>query len=156
MSNNISPQLLAQFYGQNSDDPLLMLVTVTHPSFSPIRLVNNTEDIVSRSQTYTAFPMLITPPVDDGETAREVAIEFDNVSLELIAEFRQITSPADIRIEVVLASSPDQVQISYEELKLRNISYDKQRIRARLYMDSFLNVELTSETYGATNFPGLF
>lgn len=156
MSNNISPQLLAQFYGQNSDDPLLMLVTVSHPSFSTVRLVNNTEDITSRSQTFMAFPMLITPPSDDGESAREVSIEFDNVSLELINEFRQITSPADVKIEAVLASDPDQVQISYEELKLRNITYDKQRIRAKLYMDSFLNVELTSETYGANNFPGLF
>lgn len=154
--NNISPQLLAQFYGQNSDDPLLMLVTISHPSFTTIRLVNNTEDIVSRSNTYLSFPMNITPPADDGETVREVSIEFDNVSLELITEFRQITSPADIKIEIVLASDPDQVQLSYEELKLRNISYDKQRIRAKLYMDSFLNVELTSESYGATNFPGLF
>jgi hypothetical protein len=133
-----------------------MLVTISHPSFTTIRLVNNTEDIVSRSETYLSFPMNITPPADDGETAREVSIEFDNVSLELITEFRQITSPADIKIEIVLASDPSQVQLSYEELKLRNITYDKQRIRAKLYMDSFLNVELTSESYGATNFPGLF
>lgn len=156
MPNNISSQLLAQFYGQSSGDPLLMLVTLSHPTFSTIYLVNNSEDIVSRGNTYTAFPMNIRIPSDDGETAREAVIDFDNASLELIQEIRQVTTPIDVTIEMVLASNLNEVQISYEELKLRSVTYNKTRISAKLFMDSFLNVEMTSEKYTPQNYSGLF
>ena len=156
MSNNISPELLAQLFGQVSDDPFLMFVTISHPSFPTIYLVNNTVDMVSRGVTYTAFPMEITLPVDDGERAREVSIIFDNVSLELIDELRTVTTPMDIKIEMMLASDPNTVQLSLEELKLRSVTYDKQKVSAKLFMDSFLNVELTSEKYTPTLYPGLF
>lgn len=156
MPNQISQQLLAEFYGQESSDPLLMLVTLSDPSFGEIRLVNNIDDIESRGQTYTGFPMEIRPPSDDGESSREVAIEFDNVSLELIGELRSITSPIEVKIETVLASDPDTVQMEYSELKMRNLTYNKQRISARLFLDNFLYTEMTSESYTPSEWPGLF
>lgn len=156
MSNNLSAQLLAEMYGQVSSDPFLMLVTLTHTSFGTLRLVNNTENIISRSQTYTAFPMVITPPMDDGESLREVSIAFENVSLELVDEFRTVTTPVDVTIEMILASAPDSVQITLGELKIRNITYNKSTISAKLYMDDFLSVELTSEKYDPSTFNGLF
>ena len=156
MPNPISAQLLAQFYATSSNDPLLMLLTLSHPSFSTIRLVNNTEDVVSRGNTYTSFPMTIRTPSDDGESTREALIEFDNASLELIDELRTVTTPIDAKIEVILFSDPDAVQISYEELKIKSISYDQTKIAARLFMDDFLNIELTSEKYSPINYPGLF
>lgn len=157
MANQLSPELLAEIFGQSSDDPFLMLVEVNHPTFSaPVRLVNNTQDIVSRGETYISFPMEVTLPVDDGESAREVSIQFDNVSLELMDELRTITSPADVVVEMVLASNPDDVQISLEELKMGSIDYNKQRVRANLYLDNFLNTEMTSEKYVPSKYPGLF
>ena len=156
MSNTLSPSLLAQLYGQTSSDPFLMLVTISHSAFSTIRLVNNTENIISNGNTFMAFPVRIVLPVDDGETAREVSMELDNVSLELIDEIRTVTTPMDVKIEMVLASDPNFVQISLEELKIRNVSYDKQRITAKLYMDDFLSTSMTSEQYTPQNFPGIF
>lgn len=156
MPNPISAQLLAQFYGASSNDPLLMLLTLSHPSFTTLRLVNNTENVTSRGEVYQSFPMTIRTPSDDGESAREATIEFDNASLELIDELRTVTTPIDAKIEVILFSDPDTVQLSYEELKIKSISYDKNKIAARLFMDDFLNIELTSEKYSPVNYPGLF
>ena len=156
MSNQLSPALLAQLYAQESDVPFLMLVTLTHPSFPTIRLVNNSEDMVSNGETFTAFPMRIRLPMDDGESTREVSIEFDNVSLTLIDELRTVTSPIDVKIDMILSSNPDDIQISLDELKMRNVTYNKQIVSARLYLDSFLNVELTSERYSPKLYPGLF
>ncbi len=156
MSNQLSPALLAQLYAQESDVPFLMLVTLTHPSFTTVRLVNNSEDIVSNGQTFTAFPMNIRLPADDGETTREVSIEFDNVSRELIDELRTVTTPIEVKVEMILASNPDDIQVTLDELKMRNVTYNKSRVSARLYLDSFLNVELTSEKYSPKLYPGLF
>jgi hypothetical protein len=156
VSNSLSPSLLAQMFNQESDDPFLMLLTISHADFPTIRLVNNTVDQTSRGEAYIAFPMQITLPSDDGETTRQVQIEFDNVSLELVEELRSVITPMDVKIEMVLASDLDAVQLSLEELKLTSVTYNKQRVSAKLYMDSFLTVELTSERYTPTNYKGLF
>ncbi len=157
MSNSLSPQLIAQLMAQESSDPYLILITLTHPSFAePIRLVNNSEDIISRGDTFLAFPVSIRLPADDGESQRQVAIEFDNVSRFLTDSIRSVVTPIDVKLEMILASIPDTVQMSLEELKVQNLTYNSNRISARLILDNFLNVELTSERYTPNNFPGLF
>jgi len=157
MANSLTPELLAQLYNQESEDVFLTLLTLTHPSFAaPIRLVNNSVDIISRGDTFIAFPFKLKLPVDDGESAREVSIEFDNVSLEILDELRTVTTSIEVKMEMVLASIPDEVQISIEELKIQAVNYNKQVISARLFLDSFLTTELNSEIYSPTLYPGIF
>lgn len=157
MSNQLSPELLAQLYYQDSEDVFLTLLTLSHPSFvADVRMVNNSVDIISRGNTFIAFPFKIRLPVDDGESAREVSIEFDNVSLEILDELRTVTTAIDVKIEMILASIPNDVQISIEELKIQNVSYNKHTVSARLFMDSFLTTELNAELYSPTLYPGIF
>lgn len=157
MSNNLSPEVLAQIFSQESNDPFLTLITLSHESFdSDIRLVNNTKDVSSRGEVYQGFPMRIRFPMDDGESARDFTIEFDNASLELIEEIRSVTTKIGVKIEMILASLPDTVQIEQADLLINTITYSGQKISARVVLDSFLNVEMTSERYGPTNFPGIF
>lgn len=157
MANQLSNELLAQLFAQASDDPFLTLVTLSHETFTDdIRLVNNTVAITSRGNVYEAFPMKIRFPVDDGETARDFQIDFDNVSLELVERIRTVTSQIGVKIEMILASMPDVPQMTQEDLLIASLTYSVKKITARIVIDSFLNVGLTSETYGPTNFPGIF
>jgi len=153
---NLSNNLLSQLYFQESDDPFLMLVTLTHSSFGVLYFVNNMEQITSRGNVYLPFPMKMTLPTDDGESLREVTMEFDNVSLELIEEMRTVTDYIDVTIEMVLASAPDDVEIELGELKIKDVSYNQSEVRARLFMDDFLNTEMTGEKYTPSNFPDIF
>lgn len=157
MSNTLSNQLLAQIYAQESGDPFLTLLTLEHDSLAtPIRLVNNIVDIESRGDTYSAFAFKTRLPADDGESKREVILELDNASLELIDELRSVDSPVSVKIELILASIPDTVQMSLENLEMSGISYSTKTIKATLRLDDFLNTALTSETYDPKTFPGLF
>lgn len=156
MPNNLSAELLAQIFAQESDDPYLALVTLSHPDLTTIRLVNNSVDIESRGNTFQAFPMKLKFPVDDGESAKEFTIEFDNVSLELIEEIRSVTTGISVTIEMILASMPDVVQYSQDELVIFSVNYNASRIVAKIILDNFLNTEMTSEKYAPNNFPGLF
>jgi len=153
---SLTNNLLAQLYGERSDDPLLMLVTLTHTSFTTLRLVNNTEDVISRGNTHIAFPMRINLPAEDGVNVLKSQIQFDNVSLDLIDEIRSVTTPIDTTIELVLASDPDTVEISFNEFKISNVRYDSRTINADLFLDDFLHTEFTSERYTQTIYPGLF
>lgn len=153
---SLSQELRSQLYGQTSDDPFLMLVTMKHESFDTLRFVNDAVDIESRGNTFVAFPIKITLPTDDGEAKREVKMSLDNVSLELIDELRSVVTPISAKIEMVLASQPDVVQMEVVDLLLRNITYNRQTISATLHLDDFLNTEMASERYTPTTFPGIF
>ena len=155
MSNELSNELKAQIFKQESEDPLLTLVTLEGPT-TTYRLVNNTVDIISRGQTYRAFPMKIRMPVDDGENVRDFQIEFDNASLLLIASLRSVTTPIPCTVELVLASLPDVVQMSVEDLSLRGIQYDKKSVKAKIVLDNFLAVAMTCERYTPLAYPGMF
>lgn len=156
MPNQLSAQLLSQIFAQESPDPFLTLITISHTTFDNIYLVNNSRSIVSRGNTYAPFPVTLTLPVDDGERGRELSMEFDNVSLELIGKFRSVTKDLRVKIEMILASIPNEVQIAIEDLTIQSISYNKMRISAKLILDNFLNTEISSERYGPSNFPGMF
>ena len=157
MANQLSPELLLQLYNQESNDPFLTLLTLDHPTFvEPVRFVNNTENVISRGEVYNTFPFTITLPLDDGETARQITLDFDNIGLELIDKVRTVTDSINVKIEMVLYSIPDDIQFEVSELKISNISYTATKITATLFLDNFLSTEMTSEKYGPTNFPGLF
>jgi hypothetical protein len=150
--------MLAQIFSQESDDPFLILVTLSHSSFAEDHtFVNNSQAIISRGIEFKSFPMRITLPVDDGESARDVVMEFDNVGLELIGSLRTVVnSQIQVKLEMILASMPDIVQMNLEELKIVEIKYDRSKIMATLSIDNFLSTGLTNERYTPQNFPGLF
>lgn len=157
--NTLSQDLLEEIFSQQSGDPFLTLVTLTHPDFpTPIRFVNNSVSIVSNGNTFLPFTFYIGLPVDDGETQREFTLDFDNTSLELIDEIRSVVGEVqiDVKFEMVLASNPNVVEMSFEELKILNVTYNRTRISCRLGIEDFLNTELSSEKYQPTNFRGLF
>jgi hypothetical protein len=156
MSRSLSPEFISEIFAQESSDPFLMLLTIEHSSFSTIRLVANGEDVVSRSQTYTAFPFNLTLPVDDGETQQQVSLSLDNVGLDLIEDFRSITTPPTCKLEMVLASNPDVVEVEIPQMKMLNINYDAKKIRSVLALDDILNTQIPGEKYEPTNFRGLF
>lgn len=157
MSNELSNALKAQLFANESTDPFLQLVTLDHESFTtPIYLVDNSEEIISNGKTYSPFPMKIILPQDDSEAEKQVRISFDNVSRFLVDELRSITTPINIKIEMVLASNPNLIEIVLDDLQLRNITMTLQQIEGILVLDDFLRTELSSEKYTPSNFPGLF
>lgn len=157
MSNDLSLDLIEQLTQEASTDPFLTLVTLEHPSFvSPIRLVNNIVNITSRSNVFYASALEITLPSDDGETSREIQLALDNVTLEHMVALRTAIGQVTVKLEMILASLPNDVQLSFEDLKISSASFNKTRITTRLFLDNFLNTELTSEKYLPSNFRGLF
>jgi len=157
VANTISQELMAQLMAESSNDPFLTLLTLSHETFSDdILLVNNSVAITSNSRVFQPFPVKIRLPNDDDETRKEFVIQFDNVSLELIEEIRSVTTPIGCKMEMVLASIPNDIQMVQEGLTIQSINYNSKTITAKLVLDNFLSTEISSEKYRPTNFPGLF
>lgn len=150
----LSTNARAALYAAQSDEVWLQLLTVEHSAIAtPIRIVANTENIVSRGETYTAFPFQISLPATSAES---VELVVDNVTRELIEEVRGIDTPLTLTLEVVLASAPDTVEAGPFAFQSRAVEYDVQRMRFTLAYEPLLQEPFPAYTYTPLDYPGLF
>lgn len=152
-----SQRLVRAVLEPNTGEVFLMLLTFNHSSFQvPVRLVNNVENIVSRGQTFQAFPLELVLPPDDGDTLPTVQITCQNASLELINMIRSVTGPMSVLIEMILASTPNYIEASIQDLRVVSVDYNKDTIVMTCSVDDLLNTSFPKECYLPSNFPGLF
>lgn len=152
-----SSSFIEAVVSQNTDEVFLFLLTLSHANLSgPIRVVNNTENITSNGNVYTAFPFNLVLPQDDGESLPQVVINLNNVTLEFIDEIRGLSGALDVKLEIILASSPNTIEMSIDGMKTYTINYDAQNIQATCQIEDVLNLSFPSELYLPSNFPGLF
>jgi hypothetical protein len=143
-------------YKSNAEDPILLLLHLSFPDPIDYYLVNNTEDITSNGQLYTAFPFSFTLPNDDVDSEPQLNITLSNVGLDLKDSFRSNTQDVLADIKVVFASVPDFSEITINSLQVRSISYSAKSINITLKYDDILNTTVPSATYNPSDFPGVF
>lgn len=156
MARTLSPAALTSLHAQETGEVWLVLLTISHSTLgTPIRVVNNTEDIVSRTMLFQAFPFDIVLPGEDPDQPPKATLRFDNVDRTAIATIRSVTSPPTVTLEVVLASQPNTVEISFPNLTLRNVRYDASVIEGDLLFESLYSEPITLPMT-PSRFPGLF
>lgn len=154
---SFSQKLIEAALSPNTGEVALFLLTFNHPTFeTPIYLVNNVEKIYSRGLTFEPFPLDLVLPPDDGDTLPQVQITCQNASLELIDEIRNVPGPMSVKIELILASSPDYIEASIENMRVISIQYDKTTIQMTCTVDDLLNTAFPKYKYLPSNFPGLW
>lgn len=151
----LSNAAIAAMNAPQSGEVWLVLLTISNPSIETIRVVNNNEDIVSRGNTYLAFPFEIELPGQDPDSPSSARLRIDNVDKRIVEAVRSISTPPIITIEVVLASQPDTVEIGYTDLTLRAVEYDVNSVRGELTFESIFSEPVTL-TMTPNRFPGLF
>lgn len=154
--SNISLNAIDQLYRSESEDPCLMLLTLNFPNNNDFFYVNNTEDITSNGQLFTAFPFAFTLPSDDADQTPELTIILDNIGLDLIDDFSETVENIGCRVDLIFASNPDFYEVSVQNLIVKNISYNKQVIRLSIGYEDILNTSIPSFTYNSKDFPGIF
>ena len=142
---------------QTTEEVFLWLLTIQHQeSDTTFRLVNNLDDVVSRGNTYMAFPFQFVLPEDDGETLPTIQISVDNVSLELIEIIRTYGTGITITSEIIMASAPDNVEYSIDDLSLVDATYNSQSITLTAQIQDLLNQRFPADDYLPRTFPGMF
>lgn len=152
----LSPAAVASLTTENTEEVWLVTLTIRHDSLAtPIRVVNNNEDVVSGGHTYIGLPFAIELPGEDAEEPGTASIQIPNVDREIVAAGRSIFGPAACDIRVVLASQPDTVEVEFVGLTLRDMEWDTSTVRGRLRFETIVTEPLTL-TITPGRFPGLF
>lgn len=147
----------AMYASETGECPLCILEISGGGLASTIRLVNNTEDIISNGNTYTAFPFMIElPPEETDQKPPSSRIQIDNVSRDYIQEIRELTSAPTVKAAFVLSSDPDTVEAGWWEFTLHNVSYDRNIISGDLGYEKILDELFPSGRMSPARFPGLY
>ena len=147
---------LQPFVNQSStNEAIFVLLTFITPS-ETIRVVNNNEDVISRGDTFIAYPFTIVLDTDDGESQPEISLTIDNVDLMLMTAIRGILEPPRIKLELVLSSTPDIVEKTIDYLHLDSVQYDALTIQARMRPINILQRKFPVDHYTASRFMDLF
>jgi hypothetical protein len=163
VSRSLSLTLRTALNAQETGEVPVFLLTVTHDDLAtPLRFSSDPTSriseeplrygTVSRSDTYDFLPMTLTLPDDSDGTPPAFSITLDNVMRDMIPLLRSVSTPAQVTIELVLASDPDSVEVTWPDFDLVNASYDAGQISIDLAVNS-----LATEPYPAGTFtPGAF
>lgn len=152
----MTPAAVAALLAQNSDEVWLVLLTISHPQMSTVRVVNNTESIVSRGDAYEAFPFEIALPSDVADRLSAVQLRISNVDRRFVEAVRSLPTMPRVKLEVIAASRPDDVEVGPFEFEMSTANYDVDRIEATLTYEPVMHLAFPVGTFNPQQFPGLF
>jgi len=143
-------------YLQETDDVFLVLLTITHDDITPIRVVNNNENITSDSNLFVAYPFEITLPDSTGDGTPSAQLVIDNVSREIAESIRNISTAPKVTISVIRAADPDTIEITFAPFTLRNVKWDMMKVSGDLSMEDIALEPFPIGQFSPAQFQGLF
>lgn len=156
MSELTSSTAVTQAIAQHQTDPFIVLLTLTHSSLStPIYVARNREDVVSRGNTYVAYPFQILLPTDS-DNAPQAQITIANVSRRIGQALEDMVYPPKCTIEIVLASTPDTVERTWSDFSFTQASWDAFRVTAKLEVLGYWDEPWPGLFMNPADFPGMF
>ena len=152
-----SQNFIKALIDQNTDQVFLWLLTITHEATGEThRLVSNLDDVVSRGETYMAFPFEFVLPSDDGESLPEIPIVINYVSDELVALLRKHADGVVVLAEIILASAPDQPEYTIEDLVIKTVTYDAGQVTLTAKVEDLMSQRFPADDFLPRSFPGMF
>lgn len=154
-------------FAQQSGEVPIFLLTITHPQLAtPILLSTDPttrisdEPLVygtsSRLLQYLYAGIDLSLPDEQDRSPPASKLTIANITRDIIPLARSIGTPAQVKIEAVLASAPDTVEMTFPSLDMSNLQYDALSLQFDLTMDALATEPFPAGTFSPAYFPGLF
>jgi len=166
MSRSLSATARGAMFAQQTSEVFIVLLTITHPTFDqdirvcsdPFELLPDAgvKGIVSRGNEFLYVPFDIILPQQDSTNSAKATLSVDNVGRALMESVRTADSAIRVKIEVILASSPDAVEISIDDFRLATVSYDSFTVSGDLSVEYYDLEPFPSKRFTPADFPGIF
>jgi len=105
----------------------LECLTITHSDITTIRVVNDSQDLTRSVGSYKRFPFQVSAATQTQDRPPAIDITADAVDQQIILALRQLAGKrerAQIKYEVVLADTPDQVEFGPVNFEFDSMSTD--------------------------------
>jgi hypothetical protein len=167
----MSPNALKAVFSPDSDDDLIILLTIYNPENESevifrladgyTKRISETADevfygVTSNGNDYTFLPMEISLPSEDEAQAPRCSIVMHDVTRYLTPIIRTIVGPPRIKLELVLSKSPDVVEVSFSDFYISNFTYNSDTVNADLAMVDYEREPFPMHSFTPRYFPGMF
>ena len=156
---NVSARAMRAMMAQETDEVFLFCITITHSSFAaPYYLVNDQVQLVRAAATFVPCAFSISLPNEQEDQLPQLQWSIDNIDRSILQSIRAIPSgKPTVKMEVVLASTPDVVEAGPFVFSGLSVDYDSGTINGTIgFEDDVLNNAYPGDSYTPTNSPGLF
>lgn len=163
MSHAYSPEYHEVITALSPPEHPFVLLKIEHALATPLRLINDAQDLVSNGERYIAVgfrPIW----VDDIEgQLSKATLQIDNTSNMLSRLFEQTAGMRGMKVTMmeILRSRPDVIERQIQ-LDVNTVSMTTEAVQLGLGFDDTLNKAAVPQTYrpplvtGARGYPGLF
>ena len=153
----LSTTAIRAAFAQETGEVFLVLLTISHASLPvPIRVTSDGVNTVSRGNSFVPFPFELELPEEDAQREPRARLRICNVDRQIVTTIRSLSTPPTVLMEVVLASAPDSVEVSFPDFELRDASYDVLLVEGDLTQESFLDEPYPGDAFTPATFPGIF
>jgi hypothetical protein len=158
VSRTLSTLAKQAIFAQESGETFLLLLTISHASLAtPIRLVADMQDVVSRGNTFTALPFGFVLPGEREDQIPRCRLWVDNVDRAIVTAIRNATgSPPTLLAEIVIRAQPDTLEASFDGYTLRDADYDVVQVSGDLSLEDPLNEPYPADSFTPNLFPAVF
>ena len=155
-----------EMFAQETDSVFIVLLTLSSDELDddiriasdPFEMLDiaNVYGVESNGLEYIFIPFEVTLPTDDSSGAVTATLKIDNVEREIVASARTLTKSLNVKIQCVLSSDVDVVEIEYDNFQLTNLQYDVMTVSGQLTLNYWGLEPFPSGRFIPSQFPGLF
>ncbi|UFS77226.1 DUF1833 domain-containing protein [Tardiphaga sp. 37S4] len=163
----LSLNMREALFGQESGEVPIFLLTITHPDLDePIRLTTDPTErksdtpliyrTMSRGEEFIFAGIDVTIPDEQDKSPPASKLTIENVTRDMIPLARSVNSPPSVKIEAVLASALDDVEMNWPALDMSNLNYDAAALQFDLTMDALVTEPYPAGSFSPAYFSGLY
>ena len=157
MSRSLSAVTQAALNASETIKLFLVLIEIDHTDLgSPIRIVNNTEDVTSNGDLYSAFAFEFKPPMEVDGTIKSTSIVIDGVDRSIVTALRSINTPATVEASIIRQDAPNVIEAGPWTFLMRNVTWSAHRVSGELVPNTPLRIRASTLSYRNIEFPGLY
>lgn len=158
MAHDYSPSARRNLLATSADEPFLVLLEITHVDLAvPVRVVNDTIDIVIQGNNFIACPFRVRLPDDVDQQVPSATLEVDNVGRELTQwlEYSRGGKGAKCRIMQVMRSNLSKLEFDMT-LDLSGLSITNETVSGQLGFQNTLMQPAVTMRFDPSTSPGLW
>ena len=147
-----------QLHATASDDPPLVLLEITHADLpQPIRVVGDSQDIVTNGHVFAGMGFRVRLPDETQGQQPRAELAVDNIGRELMQWIEQSAGGrnAKVRFMQVLRSAPDNVEWEIS-MYLNNLKCTAGEVVGELGFPRLLDMPAVSMRADPQTMPGIF
>lgn len=134
----------------NVDSPTSITIDTTPPSLA------SSGKEASRYLDYLPLPFEVELPEDRPGSPIRASLRIDNIDRSIASTLRGLSTAPTVVLTVVLAHTPDVIEVQTPELNWDTTSVDTHSVRGELSGPKIMNRSFPMEDFTPTSFPNLF